>query len=147
VYLSAWWIQSCKIAKISQGMNKIPWPLLAIYCLEVKGVSVWFKHVRTIFFWNLRCFCIALLFLHFKEVLKIFRWHTQQNYNAYHSKSKVKKSSFLCGSIVTNDETILLTIEGKWVEGIVHMTKFAFLNLIRLKQVQIFISIHICGEL
>jgi hypothetical protein len=34
----------------------------------------------------------------------------------------------------------LLTIEGKWVEVIMHMTKFAFLNLICLKQVQIFIS-------
>jgi len=76
VYRSTWWIQSYKIPKINQGMNKIPWPLSAIYCLEVKGVSVWFKHVGTIFFWNLRSFCIALLFLHFKQVLKIFRWHT-----------------------------------------------------------------------
>ncbi len=51
------------------------------------------------------------------------------HYNAYHSKSKIHKSSFLQDSIVTNDGTILLTIEGKWLEAIVHMTKFEFLNL------------------
>jgi hypothetical protein len=73
--------------------------------------------------------------------------HPEQNCNVYHSKSKVKKSSYLCGSIATNDEPILLTIEGKWVKAIVHTTKFAFLNLIHPKQVQMFIPIHICGKL
>jgi hypothetical protein len=51
------------------------------------------------------------------------------DYNARHSKSKVHKSSFLQGSIATNDGPILLSIEGKWLETIVHMAKFGFLNL------------------
>jgi hypothetical protein len=42
--------------------------------------------------------------------------------NAYHSKSMVQKLSFLRGSITTNDELVLLIIEGKWFEAIVHMT-------------------------
>jgi hypothetical protein len=71
--------------------------------------------------------------------------HPYQNCNAYQSKSKVKNSSFFCGSIATNDEPILLTIESKWVEAIMHMTKFAFLNLIHSKQGQMFIPVHICG--
>ncbi len=50
---------------------------------------------------------------------------------------------FLCGSIATNDEHVLLTIEGKWLEAIMHMTKFEFLYLNHPKQVQLFISIHI----
>jgi hypothetical protein len=53
----------------------------------------------------------------------------------YCSKSKVHKSSFLRGSITTNDGPILSTIEGKWLETIVHMTKFEFLNLAHPKQV------------
>jgi hypothetical protein len=40
----------------------------------------------------------------------------------YRSKSTVQKSSFLRGSIITNDEPMLLTIESKWLEVIVHMT-------------------------
>jgi hypothetical protein len=68
------------------------------------------------------------------------------HYNVCHSKSMVQKLSFLCGSIATNDKPVLLTIEGKWFETIVHMTKFEFLDLPRPKQVQLFISIvyHIC---
>ncbi len=65
--------------------------------------------------------------------------------NACHSKSKVHKSSFLWGSISTNDGPILLTIEGKWFETIMHMTKFEFLNLARLKQVQFLVAIF-CGK-
>lgn len=45
-------------------------------------------------------------------------------YNVCHSKSKVHESSFLPSSIVTNDGPILLSIEGKWFEVIMHMTKF-----------------------
>jgi hypothetical protein len=41
---------------------------------------------------------------------------------------------------------VLLTIEGKWLETIVHMTSFEFLNLPCPKQVQLLISIHIHGE-
>jgi len=67
--------------------------------------------------------------------------------NAYHSKSKVHKLGFLWGSITTNDGPILLTIEGKWLEVLVHMTKFEFLNLAHSKQVQLFISIRVCGKL
>ncbi len=55
----------------------------------------------------------------------------------------VQKVGFLCGSIVTNDEHVLLTIEGKWLETIVHMTKLEFLDLPHPKQVQLFISICI----
>jgi hypothetical protein len=68
------------------------------------------------------------------------------HYNAYHSKSKVHQSSFLQGSIVTNDGIILLTIEGKWLEAIVHMIEFDFLNFIHQKQVQLLILICVCGK-
>jgi hypothetical protein len=37
-----------------------------------------------------------------------------------------------------------LTIEGKWLEAIVHMTKFEILNLAHPKQVQPLVSIHVC---
>ncbi len=66
--------------------------------------------------------------------------------NACHSKSKVDKSSFLQGSIATNDGPILLTIEGKWLEAIVHMAKFGFLNLVCPKQVQFLVLIRVCGK-
>jgi hypothetical protein len=49
--------------------------------------------------------------------------------NACCPKSMVQKLSFLHGSIATNDELVLLTIEGKWFEAIVHMTKSKFLDL------------------
>jgi hypothetical protein len=64
-----------------------------------------------------------------------------------HSKSIVQKLNFFCGSITTNDELMLLTIEGKWFEAIVHMmTKSKFLYLFHPKQVQLFISIDIHGK-
>jgi hypothetical protein len=47
-----------------------------------------------------------------------------------HSKSMVIKLGFLHGSIATNDEPVLLIIEGKWLEAILHMTKFKFLDLL-----------------
>jgi hypothetical protein len=49
--------------------------------------------------------------------------------NAYHSKSTIQKINFLCGSIVINDELMLLTIEGNWLEVIVCMTKSEFSDL------------------
>ncbi len=56
------------------------------------------------------------------------------------------KSSFFYGSVATNDEPMLLTIEGKWLEAIVHMMESEFLDLLHAKQVQLFISIHIHGK-
>jgi len=50
-------------------------------------------------------------------------------YTTCHSKSMVQKLSFLHGSTATNDEHVLLTIESKWLETIVHMTKSKFLDL------------------
>jgi hypothetical protein len=49
--------------------------------------------------------------------------------NAYCSKSTIQKLNFLRGSIVINNEPMLLTIEGKWLETIVRMTKFEFSDL------------------
>ncbi len=49
--------------------------------------------------------------------------------NACHSKSIVQKLDFLCGSIAFNDEHVLLTIEGKWLEVFLHMIEFKFLDL------------------
>ncbi len=66
--------------------------------------------------------------------------------NVCHSKSTVQKSSFLHGSIATNNEHVLLTIEGKWFETIVHITKVEFLDFPYPKQVQFLISIHIHGK-
>jgi hypothetical protein len=56
-------------------------------------------------------------------------------------KSMVQNLCFLHGSIATNDEHVLLTIEGKWLEAIVHMTKSKFLDLPHPKKVKLFISI------
>jgi hypothetical protein len=42
--------------------------------------------------------------------------------NTCHSKSTIQKSGFLHGSITSNDELMLLIIEGKWLETIVHIT-------------------------
>ncbi len=64
-------------------------------------------------------------------------------YNACRSKSTIQKLDFLHGSITTNDEHVLLIIEGKWLETIVYMTKSEFLDLLRPKQVQDLISIHL----
>ncbi len=66
--------------------------------------------------------------------------------NIYRSKSTVQKLGFLCGSIVTNDEHVLLTIEGKWLEAIAHMKKIEFLDLLCTKQVQLLILIGIYGK-
>ncbi len=44
------------------------------------------------------------------------------------SKSMVQKLSLFCGSIATNDELVLLIIEGKWLVAIVHMLEFKFLD-------------------
>ncbi len=66
--------------------------------------------------------------------------------NVCHSKSMVQNSSFLHDSITTNDEHVLLTIEGKWFKTIVHITKVEFLDFPYLKQVQLLISIHIHGK-
>ncbi len=41
---------------------------------------------------------------------------------------------------------MLLTIEAKWLETIMHMTKSEFLDLPCPKQVQLLISIHIHGK-
>jgi len=68
------------------------------------------------------------------------------HYNACCSKPKVHKSSFLWGSITTNDAPILLTIERNWFEAIVHMIEFKFMNLVHLKQVQFLVSICVCGK-
>ncbi len=43
-------------------------------------------------------------------------------YNTCQSKSMVQKLGFLCGFIAINDELVLLTIKGKRIETIVHMT-------------------------
>ncbi len=48
-------------------------------------------------------------------------------YNACCSKSIVQKLNFFDSSIATNDKLVLLIIKGKWLETIVHMTKFEFL--------------------
>ncbi len=62
--------------------------------------------------------------------------------NAYHSKSIVQKLGFFHGLITINDELVLLTIEGKWFEAIMHMIESEFLDLPCLKQVQLFLHIH-----
>jgi len=67
-------------------------------------------------------------------------------YNTYQSKSMVQKLGFLCGFIAINDELVLLTIKGKRIEAIVHMTESEFLDLLHPKQVQLFISICIYGK-
>jgi hypothetical protein len=66
--------------------------------------------------------------------------------NACRSKSTIQKLSFLCGSIATNDEHMLLIIKGKWLEAIVHVIKSEFLDLPCPKQVQFLNSIHIDGK-
>jgi hypothetical protein len=55
----------------------------------------------------------------------------------------ISEVKFFYGSIATNDEPMLLTIKGKWLEIIVHMTEFEFLDLLHQKQVQFLILICI----
>ncbi len=62
------------------------------------------------------------------------------------SKFKVKKSSMFHGFIATKNELMLITIDDKLLEAIIHMFKATFLNLPHLKQVQLFVSIHIYGK-
>jgi hypothetical protein len=66
--------------------------------------------------------------------------------NVCHSKSMVQKLGFLCGSIATNDEPMLLIIKGKWLATIVHMIESKFLDLPHPKQVQLLISICIYSK-
>jgi hypothetical protein len=40
----------------------------------------------------------------------------------------LQKLGLFCGSIATNDEHVLLIIEGKWLATIVHMIEFKFLD-------------------
>jgi hypothetical protein len=67
-------------------------------------------------------------------------------YNVFHSKSMVQKLGFLHGFITTNVEPMLLTIEGKWLETIIHMIESEFLDFPRPKQIQLLSSIHIHGK-
>jgi hypothetical protein len=62
------------------------------------------------------------------------------------SKPKDINSKFLCATILTSEKHMLLTIEGKWLETIKHMIEFTFLVSLRQKQVQLLISIWICGK-
>jgi hypothetical protein len=66
--------------------------------------------------------------------------------NVCRSKSMVKKLGLFCGFITTNDEHVLLIIQGKWLATIVHMIEFKLLDLPCPKQVQLFISICIYGK-
>jgi hypothetical protein len=68
------------------------------------------------------------------------------HYNVCCSKSIIQNLNHLHGFITTNDEPVLLTIEGKWLEVIAHMTKFEFLDLPCPKQIQLFILICIHGK-
>jgi hypothetical protein len=54
----------------------------------------------------------------------------------------VQKLGFFCDSITINDEHVLLINEGKWLEAIVHMIEFEFLDLPRPKQVQFYFNSH-----
>jgi hypothetical protein len=67
-------------------------------------------------------------------------------YNICHSKSTIKKLGFFRGSITTNDEHVLLIVESKRLEAIVHTKKSIFLDIPRPKQLQLLISIHIHGK-
>jgi hypothetical protein len=49
------------------------------------------------------------------------------NCNVYHGKTTIKKVGYLHASIATAKDPIILTIEGKWLEGVVHMSESNFL--------------------
>ncbi len=68
------------------------------------------------------------------------------NCNICYSKSTFQKLGFLCGFIATNDEPMLLNIDGKWLKAIVRMVESKFLDLSCPKQVQFLISIHMQGK-
>jgi uncharacterized protein YlzI (FlbEa/FlbD family) len=61
---------------------------------------------------------------------------------------KINGSKFYVfrGFIETIDKPMLLIIEGKWLQAIVHMTKSEILNLPPPKQIQLLVSIHIHGN-
>jgi hypothetical protein len=95
---------------------------------------------------------LPLFHLHSKKygnchVLDVIIWSTCDIHcTICHSKSKVHTSSFHWGSITTNDGLILLNIEGKGFETIVHMIEFEFLILVCPKQVQFLVSICVCDK-
>jgi len=51
------------------------------------------------------------------------------NCNVCHGKTTTKKARYLCASIATTRDPIILTIESKWLEGVVHMLETNFLIL------------------
>jgi hypothetical protein len=53
--------------------------------------------------------------------------------NIRRSQLTVQKLVFFCSSIATNDELVLLTIKGKWLEANVHMIESEFLDLFHPK--------------
>jgi hypothetical protein len=61
-------------------------------------------------------------------------------------KSTIQKSGFFPDSVATNDEPMLLNIEDKWLETIVHTAKSEFLDLLCPKQFQLLISTCIHGK-
>ncbi len=110
-----------------------------------------FEHIVFFFKWPECCPQLALLHLHFKKyvchVVDIIISPTGDVHcDTCHSKSMVQKLGFLHGSIITNDELLLLTIEGKWLEAIVHMIESNFFNLACPKEIQLLISIRIHGK-
>jgi len=80
------------------------------------------------------------------HVLKIIKYLIgNEHCNVYYSKSKVHKSMpLLHGSIIMNDERLLITIDGKWLEAFVHITKATFLNLPCLIQIELHFNSHLC---
>jgi hypothetical protein len=60
--------------------------------------------------------------------------------NVCHGKTTTKKVGYLRASIATTKDPIILTIEGKWLEGVVHMLETNFLILQCPKQVQFLIK-------
>ncbi len=69
------------------------------------------------------------------------------NCNVCHGKTTIKKARYLCASIATTEDPIILTIEGKWIKGVVHMLETNFLILPHPKEVQLFIKKKLLGKL
>ncbi len=103
-------------------------------CVCLFSFFFWFEHI--VFFFQVTKM-LSIINLDAPPFQKICENYHVTNVTIYptsvvyckacHSNSTIQKWNFLHSSIATNDKPMLLTIESKWLETIVHMTKSKFL--------------------
>ncbi len=117
-------------------------------CLCSSSFNLLFSHI--VFFQvTMVLSMVAMLHLHFKKhvmyyMSSFFQWVVFIVMLLI--QNRWFNIRFFCASTTTNDEHVLLTIESKWLEVIMDMTKSKLLDLPCSKQVQLLISICVHGK-